>query len=146
MAFGSRLKKLREKRGWTQQDLADHLNISRNTVAGYESKGKIPREDTLVTIAKLFNTSTDYLLGTTDDPTPKDPKDMNMKEFLDQPTFYWDEGVPAHPEGVKMFKELLEMAKAKAREELQKQREAEEKEQSRRVAEEKAEYEKRKNG
>jgi len=73
MVFGGRLKALREKRGWTQQDLADRLNISRNTVAGYESKGKIPREDTLVAIANLFNVSTDYLLGRIDDPDPDAP-------------------------------------------------------------------------
>lgn len=70
MVFGERLRTLREKRGWTQQDLADRLNISRNTVAGYESKGKIPREDTLISIADIFGVSTDYLLGRTDNPDP----------------------------------------------------------------------------
>ncbi|GMA59693.1 helix-turn-helix transcriptional regulator [Alicyclobacillus fastidiosus] len=66
MSFADRLKKLRESRGWTQEDLADKLGVSRATIAGYETKGKIPRDDTLIAIADLFNTSTDYLFGRTD--------------------------------------------------------------------------------
>lgn len=87
MTFADRLKMLREKHGWTQQDLADKLNIARNTIAGYETKGKIPREETLIAIANLFNTSIDYLLGRTDDPSrpdeldiPYDPNDPYWKK------------------------------------------------------------------
>lgn len=82
MVFGERLRTLREKRGWTQQDLADRLNISRNTVAGYESKGKIPREDTLISIADIFGVSTDYLLGRIDDPRPYFYEDEDAEEIL----------------------------------------------------------------
>lgn len=82
MVFAKRFKELREKRGWTQEDIAKRLKISRNTVAGYESKGKIPREDTLIAIANLFDTTTDYLLGRTDDPNPQPSADDKIQSAL----------------------------------------------------------------
>ncbi|GAB7057402.1 helix-turn-helix transcriptional regulator [Paenibacillus sp. YK5] len=62
---------MREKKGWTQDRAAEILGISRSTLAGYESKEKnrIPREETLKKIADLFETTTDYLLGRTNDPS-----------------------------------------------------------------------------
>lgn len=66
--FAERFKYLREKKGWTQDQAAEKLGISRSTIAGYESeeKNRIPREETLMKIADYFATSTDYLLGRTD--------------------------------------------------------------------------------
>ncbi|MGF6357147.1 transcriptional regulator with XRE-family HTH domain [Paenibacillus sp. 4624] len=67
--FSKRLKELREEKGWSQDQLAELLGVQRPTVAGYESKSKnrIPRDKTLMKIAELFNTSTDYLLGRSDE-------------------------------------------------------------------------------
>lgn len=73
MSFGERLKIMRDKKGWTQEDLAKHLNVSRDAIAGYEARGKIPRAEKLVSLARLLNTSTDYLFGLTDDPAPPKP-------------------------------------------------------------------------
>ncbi|SFU69994.1 helix-turn-helix domain-containing protein [Alicyclobacillus macrosporangiidus] len=69
-SFAQRFKLLREGRGWTQDDIAAKLGVSRSTIAGYESenKGRVPREETLIKIAELLGCTTDYLLGRTDDP------------------------------------------------------------------------------
>ncbi|MFV0351661.1 MAG: helix-turn-helix domain-containing protein [Oscillospiraceae bacterium] len=56
------LKELREIRGITQQQLADMLGIQRNTVSRYETGDREPDQATLVAIAKILNTSIDYLL------------------------------------------------------------------------------------
>ncbi|SMO54303.1 helix-turn-helix domain-containing protein [Melghirimyces algeriensis] len=84
MFFSKRLIELRKQRGWTQQDLANKLKISRSTVANYEADRKIPREETLIAIANLFNVSIDYLLGRTDDPTgyPTHLEDLPPMERL----------------------------------------------------------------
>ncbi len=79
-----RLKELREEKGWSQDELANHLGVQRPTVAGYESKSKsrIPRDKTLMKIAELFNTSTDYLLGRTNNrkySIVNDKEDMPQK-------------------------------------------------------------------
>ncbi|MCR1952935.1 helix-turn-helix domain-containing protein [Clostridium sp. DSM 100503] len=66
MTFGDRLKELREKHGLTQEQLAKILNITRPTIAGYETKGKQPDYEKLKILADFFNVSIDYLLGHTD--------------------------------------------------------------------------------
>lgn len=66
MAFGERLKKLRNDNKLTQQEMSDIININRSTLAGYESENKQPDFDTLNKIADFFKVSIDYLLGRTD--------------------------------------------------------------------------------
>lgn len=66
MDFCNRLKELREEKGLTQKDFAETLDISRATIAGYESQGKEPSFDRLKEFAKFFNVSVDYLVGYSD--------------------------------------------------------------------------------
>lgn len=63
--FAQRFKYLRDKKGWTQEEVAEKLDLSRPTIAGYESeeKNRTPREETLIKIADLFDTTIDFLLG-----------------------------------------------------------------------------------
>ena len=65
--FGERLKELRESQGMSQTDLAEHLNVSRQSVGGYENYTTIPPADIVVKIADLFNVTSDYLLGRTNE-------------------------------------------------------------------------------
>jgi len=65
--FGKRLKELREGKGITQEELAEHLGVGRPTIAGYETKGKQPDFEKLSKIADFFNCSIDYLLGRTNE-------------------------------------------------------------------------------
>ena len=62
MSFGTRLKNLRQKNHVTQQELADYLNVTRPTIAGYETKGKEPNYTTLKQLAIYFHVSVDYLI------------------------------------------------------------------------------------
>jgi transcriptional regulator with XRE-family HTH domain len=63
MSFAQNLKQVRLIRNMTQQELASILNVSRATIAGYETKNKQPDYDKLLQIADIFEISTDYLLG-----------------------------------------------------------------------------------
>ena len=65
MNIGSRLKQLRIEYGILQKDLAEQLNLSQQTISLYESNRRQPDYNTLKTIAKFFNVSTDYILGIT---------------------------------------------------------------------------------
>ncbi len=65
--FGERLKLLREAHNLTQKALADQLQTVRSTINKYEKNARKPEYDTLVKIADLFNTTTDYLLGRTEE-------------------------------------------------------------------------------
>lgn len=73
-----RLKKLREKSGYLQKFVADKLGIKSNTLSGYENGTRSPDPDMLIALAKLYNVTTDYLLGKSDNPslTEKDERDI----------------------------------------------------------------------
>lgn len=63
--FGDRLRELREDRSLTQDQLAEHLKITRQQLSSYENGRFEPNMDTLVSIADFFDVSLDYLLGRT---------------------------------------------------------------------------------
>lgn len=62
MEFSEVLKELRESHNLTQDQLAKHLDVSRSTIAGYESRNRQPDYDKLVSISRYFHVSVDYLL------------------------------------------------------------------------------------
>lgn len=62
MTFGDKLAKLRREHNYTQEQLADTLGVSRQSVSKWESDVAYPETDKLVKICELFNCSSDYLL------------------------------------------------------------------------------------
>lgn len=71
-----RLKEIREDRDITQAELANYLCVKQNTYSQYENgQRQIPLE-LLIKLARYYNTSTDYILGLTDEkvPCPASPK------------------------------------------------------------------------
>lgn len=65
-----RLKDIREDCDIKQKEIAAFLHIKQNTYSQYENgQRQIPIE-ALMKLAEFFNTSTDYILGLTDDPRP----------------------------------------------------------------------------
>src|SRR5258705_11950702 len=61
--FGARLAQLRKAAGYTQEQLAIELGISRRRVAYYEAESDHPPASLLTDLARVLNTSTDELLG-----------------------------------------------------------------------------------
>ncbi len=66
--LGERIYELRMAHGWNQVQLAEKLNITKQTVSNWENDNIQPSVEMLVRIAKLFRVSTDYLLGLDDTP------------------------------------------------------------------------------
>ncbi len=64
--FCERLVKLRKESGLMQKEIAQKLNTSTRRVSHLETGNIEPDLDTLIAIAKLFDVSTDYLLGLED--------------------------------------------------------------------------------
>ena len=62
MDFSEVLKELRESNCITQEQLARQIDVSRSTIAGYESKNREPDFDKLLALSRLFHVSVDYLL------------------------------------------------------------------------------------
>lgn len=67
--LSQRINELRVATGWSQVQLADKLGISKQTVSNWENENIQPSIEMLLRIAKLFHTSTDYLLGLDAVPT-----------------------------------------------------------------------------
>ncbi len=80
--FGDRLKELREEKELTQEELGKFLNVSRQTISGYESGSIEPSIANLVKIADIFNVSLDYLLCRTKERYNLNLKDKKNKELL----------------------------------------------------------------
>ena len=64
--FAERLKSLRREKGWSQQRLADELDLSKSSVNMYERGEREPGFETMEAIADLFNVDMNYLYGRTD--------------------------------------------------------------------------------
>ena len=65
-----RIKDLREDRDLTQRELADYLHIKQNTYSQYENEQRQIPIDLLISLAKYYHTSVDYLLNLTDESKP----------------------------------------------------------------------------
>jgi transcriptional regulator with XRE-family HTH domain len=68
--LAKKLSELRKAKKKTQDDIANFLGITRPAYTAYESGRRTPDYDTLKKLADYFDTTTDYLLDRTDDPTP----------------------------------------------------------------------------
>ena len=80
MSFGTILKKLRQDNNLTQDELAKKIDTSRSNIANYENDKNMPSVDILEKLAKLFNCTTDYLLGKSDIRNPEN-KDLDKLQI-----------------------------------------------------------------
>lgn len=64
MDFNEKLKVLRQRKGISQESMAELLNMKQNSYSQYENRFRQPSFETLKKIAEIFNVSVDYLLGT----------------------------------------------------------------------------------
>lgn len=78
MAFAEKLKALRHINNMSQEYVAQHMNLARTTIAGYEAKNRQPSHENLFAFARFFHVSVDYLLSD-DEPvyiTPEEARTM----------------------------------------------------------------------
>ncbi|MFT8556534.1 helix-turn-helix domain-containing protein [Liquorilactobacillus hordei] len=77
--LSQRLKELRQNKEYTQEYVGKIVHVSDKTVGAWERGIRQPSIESIQSLARLFNVTTDYLLGA---ESPKDDKDL--KNFLDQ--------------------------------------------------------------
>ena len=105
MAFGDRLKLLREEKSVTQREIGKFLNISDRVIGYYEQNNRFPKdENTLKRLADFFEVSVDFLLGQTDIRTSFKDEYSSMK-IVDVSTL--------PDEAIKQAKEYVEFLKQK---------------------------------
>ena len=74
MKLGEKIQLLRKKRGWSQEELANVLNVSRQSVQKWETDSSTPEVDKLVQISDIFGVTLDYLLKNNDVEENKEVK------------------------------------------------------------------------
>lgn len=62
MVLSEKIAFLRKKNGWSQEELAEKLDISRQSVSKWELGASIPDLDKIIKLSELFDVTTDYLL------------------------------------------------------------------------------------
>lgn len=62
MIFADKLIYLRKKAGWSQEELAEQMNVTRQSVSKWEGGQSIPDLEKIIKLSNLFGVSTDYLL------------------------------------------------------------------------------------
>ena len=65
-----RIKDLREDADLTQKEVANYLHVKQNTYSQYENGHRQLPIECLIALARLYHTSTDYILGLTDQKKP----------------------------------------------------------------------------
>ena len=81
--FSQRVKNLRKSRKFTQAGLAEQLGLTDRQVSSYENGQAYPTAPGLIKLANIFDTTTDYLLGLTDNPT-RDPSYVSPLNATEQ--------------------------------------------------------------
>lgn len=61
--YGYRIAEMREKKGWTQEELSAAIGISRASLSHYEKNRRKPNLETLTRLADIFHVSIDYMIG-----------------------------------------------------------------------------------
>lgn len=62
MILAEKIMELRKKNGWSQEELAEKIHVSRQSVSRWESSASIPDLSKILLLSQVFGVSTDYLL------------------------------------------------------------------------------------
>lgn len=61
MILADKIISLRKKSGWSQEELAQQLGVTRQSVSKWEGAQSVPDMDKILQMSRLFGVSTDYL-------------------------------------------------------------------------------------
>ena len=62
MKLAEKLFELRKEKGWSQEKLAEQINVSRQSISKWESGQVLPEIEKIIELSKIFQVTTDYLL------------------------------------------------------------------------------------
>ena len=87
MQLNDKILLLRKKKGWSQEQLADQVGVSRQSVSKWESGNAMPDLDKIVVLSRIFNVTTDYLLKDDAPPQSGNPGENDAAEAGDPGAF-----------------------------------------------------------
>jgi transcriptional regulator with XRE-family HTH domain len=103
MPIGDKIKRLRQEKNWSQDQLADKIDVGRRFISNYENGKNLPSASTLQKLAEVFEVSVDYLLS--DDQI----KNLASVQITDKTLIeYFEEIQHMSPSDQQAIKTLLE--------------------------------------
>lgn len=83
MTLGERLAKLRKEKGLSQEEVADKINVTRQTVSKWELDQSLPDFDRIMPLCKLYNISSDELLTGNIEQKNENLDDVNSERAIE---------------------------------------------------------------
>ncbi len=111
-----RLKIARKAKKMTQEQLAIKVQTTKGTISNYENGHSTPSNEMLVLLANSLNTTTDYLLGNTNNPAPlsqQEKDEVEFQAFANNPTLEkWYKELPkSKEEDLEKLRKMWEILK-----------------------------------
>lgn len=107
MTLADRIKAARKHKNYTQKELADMLKISSTTVSGWELGRNEPSIDTLKKLARVLDTSFNYLTGTTGNSDAKGNTKPHEVDIEDKDVLFTYRGKPLSDEDRAIIERLM---------------------------------------
>ena len=82
MKLGERIYKLRSEKNLSQGDLADALEVSRQSISKWETNASVPELDKLIKLSEVFDVSLDYLITGKEKAEQHEPAMQEEKPFV----------------------------------------------------------------
>lgn len=108
--LSKRLRMARTARGYTQEKLAKLVNSTKGTISNYENGYSTPSNEMLASLADVLNTTTDFLLGRTDDMGLTIEEKVNKAlQLRDGENIYFYDMEGLTDEDIELLKEQIEV-------------------------------------
>ena len=78
MGIGTKIQELRIENGLTQEQLAEKLNVARQSVSKWEMEQAIPETEKIIMMSKLFSVTTDIILLGEDEIKKRNPQQLHL--------------------------------------------------------------------
>ncbi|MGN0464955.1 MAG: helix-turn-helix domain-containing protein [Lachnospiraceae bacterium] len=107
MILAEKIVKLRKEKGWSQEELAMQLNVSRQSVSKWESSASIPDLDRILKLSQVFEVSTDYLL--------KDEMEENKAQIVTIEDTFTEEALPTRAISIEEVNKYMNLVERSAK-------------------------------
>jgi len=87
MKLSDKIINLRKTNGWSQEDLAERLNVSRQAISRWENGTALPDANNILQLSKLFSVTADYLLNEDASNIPS-PQESIHRSNISKKTFW----------------------------------------------------------
>ncbi|WP_105965025.1 helix-turn-helix domain-containing protein [Apilactobacillus micheneri] len=101
--IGNQINKLRKKMGWSQPQLGEKLDVSRQTISNWENGVKTPRMGALQQLSDLFNVSIGYIT----DGKEEHESQKDIAQMIDDGDYMTFQGKELTEEDKELLKRLL---------------------------------------